>query len=218
MKVILNEDVSNLGEEGDVREVARGYARNYLFPKNMALPYTKENIAAIENRRAAIEKRKEEKRQNALSLKEKLDGKEVVIKMNVGASGKLFGSVTSAMLVDELQKEGIEVEKKKIDVAAHTIKMLGTYPIRIKLYGGNEAEIKLKVEGHGSSQRKPEAEQPSAPKNESSADEAPIVEDSSEQAEEQAPETTKTPEQIAAEEAVESEDSQDEESPESKDE
>jgi len=147
MKIILNKDVDNLGEEGDICEVARGYARNYLFPKELALAHTKQNIALIENRRSGIEKRKEEKRQNALSLKERLENTEIVIKMNSGQGGKLFGSVTNAMISDELQKEGIEVEKKRIEVSSHTIKMIGTYPVRVRLYDNNEAQLKITVVG-----------------------------------------------------------------------
>lgn len=145
MKIILNKDVYNLGEEGDVCEVARGYARNYLFPKELALAYTRENIAKIENRRSAIEKRKEEKRNSALSLKERLDGKEITLKMNAGQGGKLFGSVTNAMIADELQKEGIEIERRKIEVASNQIKMIGTYPVSVKLYENNDAQLKIKV-------------------------------------------------------------------------
>jgi large subunit ribosomal protein L9 len=152
MKIILNKDVYNLGEEGDVCDVARGYARNYLFPKDLALAYTKQNIARIENRRTAIEKRKEEKRQNSLSLKDRLEGKEIVIRMNAGQGGKLFGSVTNAMIADELQKEGVEVERKKIEVASHQIKMVGTYPVRVKLYENNDAQLKIKVVSQSESQ------------------------------------------------------------------
>lgn len=198
MKVILNEDVYNLGEEGDVCDVARGYARNYLFPKNLALSYTNENISIIENRRAKIEKRKEEKRQNALSLKEKLDGKEIFIKMNAGQSGKLFGSVTNTMIAEELQKEGIEVEKKKIDVASHSIKMIGTYPIRVKLYDNNEAELKLRVVSQSGATEPPPkeelpAEEQEAPAAEAVAEEAAaeeaVAEEAAAQEEEVAPET-----------------------------
>ncbi|MDZ7794085.1 MAG: 50S ribosomal protein L9 [Spirochaetia bacterium] len=156
MKIILNEDVYNLGEEGDICDVARGYARNYLFTKQLAFPYTKENIANFESRKASIEKRKEDKRQQALSLKERLDGKEVVITMNAGQGGKLFGSVTSAMIVEELQKEGIEVEKKKIDFKSQSVKMVGTYPVIVKLYENNEAELKLKVVSQSGMEQPPQ--------------------------------------------------------------
>jgi large subunit ribosomal protein L9 len=145
MKIILNADVYNLGEEGDIREVARGYARNYLFPKNLAVNYSKQNLAIFEGRKAAIAKRREEKRNNALSLKEKIDGMEIVIKMNTGNNGKLFGSVTTSMIAEELDKLGIQLEKKKIDIASQAIKMVGTYPVRVKLYENHDAELKLKV-------------------------------------------------------------------------
>lgn len=184
MKIILNEDVYNLGEEGDVCDVARGYARNYLFPKQLAFPYTKENIANFESRKASIEKRKEDKRQQALSLKERLDGKEVVITMNAGQGGKLFGSVTSAMIVEELQKEGIEVEKKKIDFRSQSVKMVGTYPVTVKLYENNEAELKLKVVSQGGMEQPPQktAEEKKAEKQaeEPEADSAAEEETSSE--------------------------------------
>ena len=182
MKIILNKDVYNLGEEGDVCDVARGYARNYLFPKELALAYTKENIARIENRRSAIEKRKEEKRQNALSLKDRLEGKEIVLRMNSGQGGKLFGSVTNAMIADELQKEGIEVERKKIEVASHQIKMVGTYPVRVKLYENNDAQLKIKVVSQSETQEsddraeaKTDRKKEKAAVKEAAAEEAPQV-------------------------------------------
>ncbi len=215
MKIILNEDVYNLGEEGDVCDVARGYARNYLFPKQLAFPYTKENIANFENRRAAIEKRKEEKRQKALSLKERLDGKEVLITMNAGQSGKLFGSVTSTMIVDKLQKEGIEIEKKKIDFQSHTIKMVGLYPVKVKLYDNNEAELKLKVVGENGMEQPAEkpapkktAEAATTPEeSEEAATETPETPEASEASEEkEAPGKEKSPEEAAAEAVVAAED------------
>jgi len=180
MKIILNEDVYNLGEEGDVCDVARGYARNYLFPKQLAFPHTKENIANFESRKASIERRKEDKRQQALSLKERLDGKEVVITMNAGQGGKLFGSVTSAMIVEELQKEGIEVEKKKIDFKSQSVKMVGTYPVTVKLYENNEAELKLKVVSQSGMEQPPQKtaeekkaeKQPEEPEAEVAAEES----------------------------------------------
>ncbi len=144
-KVILNQDVYNLGEEGDVREVTRGYARNFLIPKKLAVPFNRENIAVFESRRDAIDKRKEDKRKEALGLKESLEGAVVVLSMTAGESGKLFGSVTGTMVAEELKKMGIQVEKKKIEVPSNTIKNVGEYSIRIKLYENEVAEVKLVV-------------------------------------------------------------------------
>ncbi len=95
MKVILNQDVVGLGEEGDIKEVASGYARNYLLPRKLAVLHSKENLANLERRRTAIETRKQEKRVEAQSLKERLEAEEVRIVAPAGENGKLFGSVNN---------------------------------------------------------------------------------------------------------------------------
>ena len=146
MKVILNQDVTGLGEEGDIREVANGYARNYLLPKNLALPYTKKNLTQLEARRTAIESRKEEKRREAMSVKERLESEELVFTMPAGDSGKLFGSVNNAMVVQELEKRGYSIEKKRVEVPEHNIRMIGSYAVKVKLYGNEEAELNVVVE------------------------------------------------------------------------
>jgi len=86
MKVILNHDVAGLGEEGDIRDVTNGYARNYLIPKKFALAYTKHNLTQIESRRAAIEQRKEEKRKEAMGIKERLESEELTFTMPAGTA------------------------------------------------------------------------------------------------------------------------------------
>jgi large subunit ribosomal protein L9 len=146
MKVILNTDVHNLGEEGDVKDVAAGYARNFLIPKGMVLPYSRQNMAVIESRRATIEKRKEDKLEQAKGARERLEGEPVTIKMTAGQKGKLFGSVTSQAIAEQLEKRGIEVERKKIDIEDGTIKTLGTHTVRVRLYGDEEAQLKVVVE------------------------------------------------------------------------
>ncbi|MGH0054506.1 MAG: 50S ribosomal protein L9 [Sphaerochaetaceae bacterium] len=146
MKIILNQDIVNLGEEGDVVVVKDGYARNFLLPKKMAFRFNKTNQAVFASRAAAIEKRKEEKRATSASLKEKLENVVLTMVVSAGDSGKLFGSVTSAMVQEALAKQGIEIERKKIEVATHSIKMIGTYSVRIRLYEEESAEIKLVVE------------------------------------------------------------------------
>ncbi|MDC7225640.1 MAG: 50S ribosomal protein L9 [Spirochaetales bacterium] len=145
MKIILNEDVYNLGEEGDVREVANGYARNYLLPQGLAVVYNKQTQAVFKSRKAAIEKRKEEKRAAAQSLKQKLEGLSLTVKMPAGETGKLFGSVNNAVVAEALEKEGVEIERKKIDVPTTSIKNIGKYTVLIKLYSGEVAKIELLV-------------------------------------------------------------------------
>ena len=146
MKIILNQDVTHLGEEGDVVEVKDGYARNYLLPTKTAVIYNKANEALFKSRAAAIEQRKAEKRAASASLKEKLDGITLSITVPAGESGKLFGSVTSQMVQAELQKLGFEIERKRIDVATHAIKMTGTYSVIIHLYENEFSNVKLIVQ------------------------------------------------------------------------
>lgn len=146
MKIILNQDVVNLGEEGDVVVVKDGYARNYLLPTGAAVLYNKTNAAIFASRAAQIEKRKAEKRAQSASMKEKLDATVLNLVVPAGESGKLFGSVTSVMVQDALAKQGIEVERKKIEVATHAIKMVGTYSVIVHLYENEFSHVKLIVE------------------------------------------------------------------------
>jgi len=210
MKVILNTDVNSLGEEGDVKEVAAGYARNFLIPKGMVMPYSRQNLALIESRRATIEKRKEEKREQAQSAKDRLEGETLTIEMTAGEKGKLFGSVTSQAIAEQLEKRGIDVERKKIDIEDGTIKTLGTHTVRVRLYGEEEAQLKVVVEPDeksaarqkaASGAKKPAAEAPAA---EEAADEAPAAEEAAAAenvAEEAAPEEAAAAE-TATDEAV----------------
>ena len=147
MKVILNKDLATLGEEGDVKEVARGYARNYLFPRGIALPYTQKMIKLIESRRAEIEARKEQKRMDARSLKEKLDTLDISITMPAGANGKLYGAVTNQTVADELIKNGFQIERKRIEIAGNAIKNAGKYKAVVKMYENQSAEISINVIG-----------------------------------------------------------------------
>lgn len=158
MKLILNEDVHNLGEEGDVVVVKRGYGRNYLLPKGIAVPFNKANEAIFKGRAAAIEKRKEEKRIAASSTKERLDDLTLTIIVTAGETGRLFGSVTNTMVQEALAKEGIEVERKRIEVESHAIRMVGNYTVRVRLYEGTTAEVKLEVVSEAELKRKQDEE------------------------------------------------------------
>lgn len=145
MKVILNADVKHLGEEGDVKVVANGYARNYLFPRNLALPFNELTVAYFESRKAEIEAKKEAKRKDAASLKEKLTSASIVIPMPAGANGKLYGAVTSHTIADALKNAGFEIERKKIDVPGLTIKSVGKYVVTVRLYESAVAEVTVEV-------------------------------------------------------------------------
>ncbi|MBN2653326.1 MAG: 50S ribosomal protein L9, partial [Spirochaetales bacterium] len=143
MKVILNEDVYNLGEEGDVCVVKSGYARNFLLPRNLAVPFTKGNLTIFTAKKDQIEKRKEEKRKNAQSLKEKLASLVIEIKVAVGDTGKLFGSISNANIADELAKKGFKIERKNIFLSESHLRMLGEYDATINLYGEEKAIVKI---------------------------------------------------------------------------
>ncbi|MCL2600214.1 MAG: 50S ribosomal protein L9 [Treponema sp.] len=147
MKVILNRDLSTLGEEGDVKDVANGYARNYLFPRGIALPYNPQTVKLFEARRGEIEARKASKRQDAMGLKERLENLEVSITMPAGANGKLYGAVTPQTVADELVKQGFDIDRRKIDLAAISIKVVGKYKATVRLYENSKAEIQITVIG-----------------------------------------------------------------------
>jgi large subunit ribosomal protein L9 len=146
MKIILSQDVVNLGEEGDIREVTGGYARNFLLPQKLAVRYTKENLRVLESRREQIEKKREEKRTEALGVKERIEQEEIRFKMRAGENGTLFGSVSSALIGEELEKLGYEIERRRIDVPDNTIRAVGNYKVRVRLYGHEEAELTVIVE------------------------------------------------------------------------
>jgi len=147
MKVILNKDLAPLGEEGDVKDVAKGYARNYLFPRGIALPYTPQTVKLFEARKDEIEAKKAQKRQDAMGLKERLESLELSITMPAGANGKLYGSVTSHTVADELVKLGFQIDRKRIDLAGTGIKNVGKYKAVIRLYENSQAEIQLHIIG-----------------------------------------------------------------------
>ena len=157
MKVILNKDLSTLGEEGDVKDVARGYARNYLFPKGIALPYTPKTVKLFESRKEAIDARKAQKREDAKGLKEKLESLELSITMPAGANGKLYGAVTSQTVADELAKQGFQIERKRIDLGGTGFKSAGKYKAVIKLYESSSAEIQITIIGQAIKTETPHA-------------------------------------------------------------
>ena len=147
MKVILNKDLSTLGEEGDVKDVARGYARNYLFPRGIALPYTPKTVKLFEARKEEIDAKKAQKRQDAMGLKERLETLELSLTMPAGPNGKLYGAVTSQTVADELAKQGFQIDRKRIDLASTGIKNVGKYRGVIRLYENSQAEIQIVIVG-----------------------------------------------------------------------
>ena len=185
MKVILNKDIPNLGEEGDIKDVARGYARNYLIPNRLVMPYTREALAILESRREQLEQRREEKRKDALDVKTRLESEELVLEMPAGERGRLFGSVTSANIADALAARGISMERKRIDIPEKTIKQVGTVRVRVRLYAEEEAELKVVVKPAGGKEAAAQSAAEAA-REEAEAESAPATEAGSSSEEEQA--------------------------------
>ena len=159
MKVILNEDVKYLGEEGDIKDVAKGYARNYLFPRNLAVPCNAVTLAHFESRKEEIEQKKAVKRQNAAGLKERLEALTVTIVMPAGPNGKLYGAVTNQTISDELQKLGFEIERKRIELPGITFKSVGRYSATLRLYETAVATVPVIVEAQPEAEKKTEVKQ-----------------------------------------------------------
>lgn len=145
MKVILNEDIKYLGEMGDVKNVANGYFRNFLGPRRLAVPYNDVTARLFESKRAEIEERKEQKRKDSQSLKEKLEALNLEITMPAAANGKLFGAVSTQVISELLSKEGFEIERKRIEIPGLAIKAVGNYHFTVKLYETQIAELSIAV-------------------------------------------------------------------------
>ncbi len=147
MKVLLLEDVENLGEAGEVVErVAGGYARNYLFPRKLATVATPGAIKQAKLERKAEARREEETFEEAKALAEALDGQIVTFAARAGESDRLYGSITSANIAEALEKEvGQEVDKRKIELD-EPLKELGAHAVTIKLAPEAEAKVTVVVE------------------------------------------------------------------------
>ena len=151
MKVILQEDVLGLGEEGDVCEVAAGYARNFLLRQKAAVRYSTHAVAQLEHHRDAIEKRRADKRASAVSLRDRLEAETLTFEMTAGDTGKLFGSITNAAIAAELESRGYEIERRRIEVPDHSLKTIGEHEVRLRLYESESANLKVIITGEGGS-------------------------------------------------------------------
>ena len=144
MKVILLQDVKGHGKKGELCNVSDGYARNFLFPKKLAVEADNTALNELKNRQQADAHHKQEEINAAKNTASKLEGKTVCITAKAGSNGKLFGSVTSKEIASEIAKSlGIEIDRKKMSVA--DIKNFGEYTAEIKLYPGIIAKLTVKV-------------------------------------------------------------------------
>ncbi len=144
MKVILQQDVKKMGIRGEVKEVADGYARNYLIPKGLAVEATTKALKELEDRKRRMASKEQDELEKVKALKKKIEHKRVAIKAKAGEGGKLFGSVTSKDIAESLEKEGIKVDRRKIDLP-EPIRGLGIFQVYIKLHPEVTVQIEVNV-------------------------------------------------------------------------
>lgn len=145
MKVVLLGEIKGKGGEGDVIDVAQGYAENYLIPQKLAVAATKGNLKQLEERRNNIEKREAVRLADANALKAKLDGQKVAVDAKVGEEGVLFGSVTAAMIADAIKAElDVEIDRKRVELGK-PIKVAGSHEVEISIYREIKASIVVLV-------------------------------------------------------------------------
>ncbi len=144
MKVFLKEDVKNLGRIGEVVSVSDGYARNYLFPKKLAVEADTKNVKEFEHNKRIIQEKAARIRAEMKSVAEKLSSVSLTIRAKAGEEEKLFGSVTNMDIAEALKEAGYEIDKKKI-VLSEPIKRLGEYSVEVKVDAEISARVKVNV-------------------------------------------------------------------------
>jgi large subunit ribosomal protein L9 len=148
MEVILREHVDNLGRRGEVVKVADGYARNYLLPRKLALLVTEGNKKQIERERAKLDVKEADEKRVVEALAERLAGVEVVIARRVGETDALYGSVTTADIVDALSAKGFDIDKRKLQLA-EPLKKIGEVKVPVKLHREITVPLTVKVVAEG---------------------------------------------------------------------
>ena len=145
MKVILLEDIKGVGKKDEVINSSDGYARNYLFPKKLAVEASRENMAKLQAKQESRQFRKDQEKEEAMKIASKLKEITVTIKVKAGENGKIFGGVTAKEIAETLNcNYQIVIDKKKI-ILKDTIKTLGTYLVEIKLYEGVMGKLTVKI-------------------------------------------------------------------------
>ena len=145
MKVILLQDIKGVGKKDEIINASDGYARNYLFPKKLALEANNENMLKLKAKQNSNEYKKNVEKEEAMKLADKFKNITIKISVKAGENGKIFGGVTSKEISENLSKQyNIEIDKKKI-MLQETIKVLGTFVVDVKLYEGIIGKLKIQV-------------------------------------------------------------------------
>ncbi len=146
MKVILLEDIKNVGKKGQVLDAKEGYARNFLFPKNLAVEANNENMRALERKNKEIAQKRQEEIENASEIAKALRDKKIIIKIKSGENGKLFGAVTNKEISAAiLEQTNIDIDRKKV-IIHEPIKSLGEVEVVLKLHQEVEGRLIVVVE------------------------------------------------------------------------
>lgn len=145
MKVILLADIKGVGKRDEIINASDGYIRNFLFPKNLAVEANASNLAKLKAKQDSNQYRKDQEKEEAQRLADKIKNIRLDIKVKAGENGKIFGGVSSKEIAENLEKEHkIKIDKKKIDLK-ETIKILGVATVQIKLYEGVVGNLKVNV-------------------------------------------------------------------------
>ena len=145
MKVILTQDIKGVGKKDEIINTNDGYARNFLLPRKMAVEANSQNMSLLQGRKDSANFKKEQEKENALKIQDKLSKIMLKIKVKAGGNGKIFGSITSKEIATELKKQySIEIDKKKI-LLKDSIKEIGVFNIEIKLYEGIIGKLKIQI-------------------------------------------------------------------------
>jgi len=198
MKVILKEDVASLGNEGDIVEVADGYARNYLLPKCLVVEASKSNLKQLEQKRKILERKEAERKALAEKEAKKLEDKTVSVLAKVGTGGKLYGSVTSKDVAEAINEQlKVEVERKTVHLE-DSIKSLGNFKAAVKLHPEVEVTVNIEVKASEVVEEKEEKVEKKKEKAEKE-EEAEKVEEKEEKEDEEKESKEDTEEEIAEE-------------------
>ncbi|NMA62195.1 MAG: 50S ribosomal protein L9 [Firmicutes bacterium] len=147
MKVILQQDVKNIGKKGEIVEVAEGYARNFLLPRGLAVEASAGNVRKVEHQKQTESNKAARELKEAQKIGAKLKDQDVQVSARVGEGGKLFGSVTTQEIADQIRRQfSVEIDKRKIDLK-EPIKSLGTHPVTVKVHPQVHVPVKVKVVG-----------------------------------------------------------------------
>lgn len=180
MKVILLDEVKGKGREGEVVDVARGFAVNYLFPRKLAVQATSGNLKQLDARKGNITKREDARKAEAEQLASAIEGKKVIVEAKAGEEGRLYGSVTPSMIADAIAAQlGADVDRRRMDVHGH-IKTVGEHPVTVAVHTDVKVDLVVQVVPIGGTAEAEAAA--AAPAEEPAAEAAEAVEEPAEEA------------------------------------